>query len=111
MSIDLEPHLLEQVRTILREHVPECEVWAFGSRVGAGAKRFSDLDLAVISTTALPTRRLALLANAFEESDLPIRVDVIDWLSTSPTFQKRIVERHEIIFPAAETQRASYSIR
>ena len=99
MSIDLEPRLLQQVRMILREHVPECEVWAFGSRVGAAsAKRFSDLDLAVVSTVALPTRRLALLANAFEESNLPLRVDVVDWQSTSQAFRRRIAEQHEVIF-------------
>ncbi len=98
MSLDLEARLLREVRRILQEHVPECEVWAFGSRVGVAAKHFSDLDLAVVSTTALPTRRLALLANAFEESDLPIKVDIVDWQSTSPAFQQRIAEHHEIIF-------------
>lgn len=103
MSIDLEPHLLDQVRTILREHVPDCEVWVFGSRIGAGAKRFSDLDLAVISPAALPTRRLALLASAFEESDLPIKVDVIDWQSTAATFQEQIAKRHEIILQPAKS--------
>ena len=102
MSIDLEPRLLHQVRVILKEHVPECEVWAFGSRVGSGTKRFSDLDLAVVSTTALPTRRLALLANAFEESDLPIKVDLVDWQSTALAFQQRIAEHHEIIFQPIE---------
>lgn len=105
MSIDLEPRLLDQVREILRQHVPDCTVWAFGSRVGSGSKRFSDLDLAVIASAALPTRRLALLAHAFEESDLPIRVDVIDWQSTSVAFQQRIAERHEIIWPPAAPPR------
>ncbi len=105
MSIDLEPRLLRQVRMILREQVPECEVWVFGSRVGpASAKRFSDLDLAVVSAVALPTRRLALLANAFEESDLPIKVDVVDWQSTSPLFRRRIAEHHEVISSPTEPQ-------
>jgi type I restriction enzyme S subunit len=107
MSIDLEPRLLHRVRAILTEHVPECEVWAFGSRVGRGSKRFSDLDLAVVAATPLPTRRLALLANAFEESDLPIKVDVVDWQSTQPEFQRRIVENHEVIFQPIEPQQAA----
>lgn len=98
MSIDLEPRLLDQVRAILQEHVADCEVWAFGSRVGSCSKRFSDLDLAVVAKTELPTRRLALLAYAFEDSDLPIKVDVVDWHSTSPAFRQRIAERHEIVF-------------
>ncbi len=101
---EVEPRLLHEVRTILKEHVPECEVWAFGSRIGAGSKRFSDLDLAVVATTPLSTRRLALLASAFEESDLPIKVDVVDWQSTPPAFQRRIVEHHEVVFRPIEPQ-------
>ncbi len=97
MSIDLAPHFLGRVRAILRAHVSDCEVWAFGSRVDATSKAFSDLDLAVISATELPTRRLALLAYAFEESDLPIKVDVIDWRAASPAFRQRIAEHHAII--------------
>ncbi|MBX3023912.1 nucleotidyltransferase domain-containing protein [bacterium] len=97
MSIDLAPHVLERVRTILRAHVRDCEVWAFGSRVDGPSKPFSDLDLAVVSATELPTRRLALLAYAFEESDLPIKVDLIDWQSASPAFRQRIAAHHAII--------------
>ena len=102
MSIDLDPSLLHQVRLILQEYVPDCEVWAFGSRVGSTTKRFSDLDLALVSTTAVPTRQLALLTNAFEESDLPIRVDVVDWQSIPPAFRQRIAEHHEIILRPIE---------
>lgn len=97
MSIDLEPHVLARVRMILQTYVPDCEVWAFGSRVDSRGKPFSDLDLALVSATELPTRRLALLAHAFEESDLPIKVDVIDWQSAPPEFRQRIAEHHAII--------------
>ena len=97
MSIDLEARYLRAVRAILRQHVPDCEVWVFGSRVGSSSKRFSDLDLAVVSPSALPARRLALLANAFEESDLPIKVDVVDLQSTSASFRQRITDHHEVL--------------
>ena len=100
MSIDLDPAVLDRVRAILREHVPEYEVWAFGSRVTERAKTFSDLDLAVIAPTPLPTRRLALLAHAFEESDLPIKVDLVDWHDASATFRQRLGAAHEILQPA-----------
>ena len=85
------------MKAILRTHVSDCEVWAFGSRVNPPSKPASDLDLAVIAATELPTRRLALLAYSFEDSDLPIKVDVIDWHSASPAFRARIAERHAIL--------------
>lgn len=103
MSIDLAPRELARVRAILREHVPDCEVWAFGSRVAARRKPFADLDLAVIAPAALSARRLALLAYAFEESDLPIKVDVVDWQSASPAVRQRIAGQHAVIQrPAAD---------
>ncbi len=71
MAIDLEERYLREVRQILRENIPECEVWVFGSRVSGKSEPFSDLDLALLSNETLPPRRLALLADAFDESDLP----------------------------------------
>lgn len=49
------------------------------------------------SMAALPTRQLALLADAFEESNLPIKVDVVDLQSTSAAFRQRIAAHHEVI--------------
>ena len=102
MSIDLETRHLECVRRILRDHVPECEVWAYGSRVRGTSKPFSDLDLAVVSPHPLPPRRLALLLDAFVESDLPIKVDVVDWATAGTDFRRRIAERHEVVSQAGE---------
>ena len=110
MPIDLEARHLHQVQDVLRKYVPECEVWVFGSRASNNkAKRFSDLDLAVVSPTALPVRRLALLASAFEESDLPIKVDLVDLQSSSPAFRRRIASDHEVIFWAEERPRPESS--
>ena len=77
--IDLSPVHLVIVERILAEHVPECEVRAFGSRATWNAKDYSDLDLAVVGEGPLPSRLLARLKEAFEESHLPMRVDVVDW--------------------------------
>lgn len=102
MSIDLAPHHLDCVRNILKLHVPDCEVWVFGSRAGTARKPFSDLDLAIVAPTPLPTRQLALLANAFEESDLPIRVDIVEWQTVPLSFQQQIARNHEVIVRPGE---------
>ncbi len=85
--IEMSPAQLDEVKGILREHVPGCEVRAFGSRVTGRVKPWSDLDLAVIADQPLGFRRLGLLVEAFQESTLPFRVDVLDWHETSPSFQ------------------------
>ena len=90
--IDLSPRNLEIVKRVLRDHVPGCEVRAFGSRAKWTAKDYSDLDLAVVSESEIGDDTLARLREAFEDSSLPMRVDVLDWQSTSPAFRK-VIER------------------
>jgi uncharacterized protein len=94
----LQPSELQIVREILKRHVPEFAVWAFGSRVHRRQlKAHSDLDLAIMTRDPLPLNRFLDLKVAFSESDLPFRVDIIDWASTKPEFRKLIIERHEVL--------------
>ena len=85
--IDLAPQYLSTVKAVLNAVVPGLLVSAFGSRVTGRAKKHSDLDLAVQGDQALDWRQLARLREAFEESDLPFRVDVVDWLACSAQFR------------------------
>ena len=89
------------VRDILYKHVPEYEVWAFGSRAKGDAKQYSDLDLAVITRAPLSLSVSAALADDFSESDLPFKVDVVDWATTSESFRK-IIERDKVVVQDAE---------
>ena len=93
--IDVSPGDLETVQRILQEHVPELEVRAFGSRVSWTARETSDLDLALMTTQPLDLLRVAKMREAFDESDLPFRVDLVDWASTSKNFRK-VIEREYV---------------
>ena len=88
--IDLSPDHLEIVARILAERVPACEVRAFGSRATWTAKDHSDLDLAIACEGPLPPAALARLQEAFEESRLPMRVDVVDWHALAEDFREAI---------------------
>ena len=87
----------QQVSAILRRYLPNNEVWAFGSRVKGNAKPYSDLDLAIITDTPLPLALLAEVAEAFSESDLPWKVDLVDWATTSERFRQVIAEQKLIL--------------
>ena len=93
-NIDLNPNDREEVKRILKTCVPEYDVWAFGSRVEWTAKTYSDLDLAVITNNPLSLSKKADLKNAFDESDMTIKVDIIDWSSISEGFRKIIEQRY-----------------
>ena len=86
---------------ILRRHVPEYEVRAFGSRVHGRPRKFSDLDLAIMTDRPLDTGRMAGLRDDFTESDLPYKVDLVDWAATSAAFRRIIEQRFLAIQHAA----------
>ncbi len=104
--IDMRPDHLKTVTAILARHMPEYEVRAFGSRVTGKTKPHSDLDLVVMAASSLPPSRLADLKDAFSDSDLPFRVDVLDWASIAEDF-RRIIEREYVVVQTRQTSAAS----
>lgn len=95
--LDVEPRWLALVREVLAERAPRpCRIYAFGSRVQGRARRFSDLDIAVDAGRPLTLREEARLADAFDESDLPWRVDLVDLVACSPAF-RRVVESQAVL--------------
>ena len=107
ISVDLKPAYLEVVKRILADHVPECEVRAFGSRATWTARDYSDLDLAVVGEGPLDWRTLSRLKEAFEESDLPMRVDVLDWHAISESFREVIEQSYVVLQQASKEALAS----
>lgn len=95
--IDMPPDQLATVRRILAAHVPNCEVRAFGSRVDGRTKPHSHLDIAIVGEGELEPDRLAAVREAFQESDLPIRIDVLDWHGITESFQRVITRNSEIL--------------
>jgi hypothetical protein len=98
---------METIVGIIKAHAPAHDVLAFGSRYSAsdaapqklqasdaapradrgGPKKYSDLDLAFVCDGGLDPRTRTLLEDAFSESDLPFRVDVIDYRAVSSEFR------------------------
>ena len=101
--VDIRPDHLETVQNILREHLPvDIKVWVFGSRANWTTKDSSDLDLAVEGATSLDHRAMVGLEVAFEESDLPFTVDVVDLNAVSHAF-KQIVKEQRVALPSVRT--------
>ncbi len=95
-ELDIKPADLKAVQAILRRYISDREVRAFGSRLSGTAKPFSDLDLAVMGNEPLPASILADLKDAFSESDLPFKVDIVDWAETRENF-RRIIEAAYVV--------------
>jgi len=100
MLLDIRPDHLRMVLDILQKHVPQYEVWAFGSRAKWTAKDYSDLDLCIVSDQPLSFSLLGALAEDFSDSDLPWKVDVVDWATVSESFRK-IIARDKVVVQKA----------
>ncbi|MBI5626840.1 MAG: nucleotidyltransferase domain-containing protein [Nitrosomonadales bacterium] len=99
ISLDLPQKYLEQVKALLRTHVPLTEVWAYGSRVTGSGHEASDLDLVLRNPQNLQEESSALydLKEAFTESNLPIRVDIMDWARIPASFHREIERAHVVV--------------
>ena len=86
------------LEALLREHLPDVEVWAYGSRVNGRSHTGSDLDL-VLRGPGLektPTEQLADFADAVRESTIPFLVEARDWTRLPERLQREIGQNHEV---------------
>ena len=91
-ALELPSSYLAMVQAVLREHLPQAEVWVYGSRVNGGCYEASDLDLVVRQTDDLnrTTPELWRAQEAFQESNLPIQVQIVDCARIPKSFHPEI---------------------
>lgn len=87
---DLARQYQELVRALVKAHVPDAQVWVFGSRATGRARPYSDLDLLFTRPEHLPWQSRCDLQDALEASELPFRVDIVETRSLTPPLRLRI---------------------
>ena len=85
---------LHSLQNILKPY--EYKFYIFGSRINGRAKTLSDIDL--FYRENIPKRIITLIEEAFEESDFPYKVNLIDYNACDNTFQK-IMDFHNKLLP------------
>jgi len=98
--LQLPERYLQMVLTVLQNHLPNAEVWAYGSRVNGDHYEASDLDLVVRQPDDLTKaqRNLGEVIEAFSDSDLPIIVQVVDWARIPREFQDEIMANYIVVW-------------
>ena len=102
-GLELPLRYRDQLEALLREHVPDVEVWAYGSRVNGRSHPGSDLDLVLRSSTLEPlgTEYLELI-DAFEQSNIPILIQAHDWARLPEPFHKQIEQDYVVLQKGAD---------
>ena len=80
----------QEIRRLVAAIVPAAQVWVFGSRATGHARPFSDLDLLIDSQPPLSWDQRAALTDAFEQSSIPFRIEVVETRALAPEFQTRV---------------------
>ena len=96
-KLDLPERYRRQLLTLLDTHVPEAEVWAYGSRVRGTNHEASDLDIVLRGPQlAKLGYEYPELVEAVRESTIPILIDIFDWARLPESFHREI-ERNYVV--------------
>ena len=99
--IDITTDQRKTVLALLASHLPNTTAWVYGSRVKWTARPASDLDVVVFATLE-QSGRVSDLREAFEESNLPFRVDLFVWDEVPEQFRKQIEAEHVVLVEKKE---------
>ena len=96
--LSLPSRYRRMMEDLLREHVPDAEVWAYGSRVNGGSHEGSDLDLVVRGPMLEPLGvEFIDLVEALRESNIPILVQAHDWANLPDSFHREIERDYVVV--------------
>ena len=102
LHIDLPADHRRLVLDILGANLPlGAKTWVFGSRASGRARHYSDLDLAIDAGRPMTLDELARLTEAFRDSDLPYRVDLVDWHEIDDRWRQTIAAERIALAEAA----------
>ena len=97
--LDVPPRILADLQGLLAHHVPDADVWAYGSRVLGTAHEASDLDI-VLRHAGDPMADVAGLYDlkeAVQQSCIPIIVDIHLWPYLPASFHGEIERVHAVV--------------
>jgi type I restriction enzyme S subunit len=82
----------EYISETIRKFFPknEYKILIFGSYPRKSANEFSDIDIAIKGSNKLPLLQWQLMEEEFSESELPKKVDLVDYQRVAKSFQKII---------------------
>jgi type I restriction enzyme S subunit len=84
-----------EIISLLDHYLPDVTAWVFGSRIKHSARQNSDLDL-VVFANANDRLKVNALRDAFDESNIPFRIDMHIW-NELPEIFKRNIETDYVI--------------
>ena len=103
-QLHLQPKHRQVLESLLREHLPDVEVWAYGSRVNGRSHDGSDLDLVLRGPglKEIAVGQLMDFEEAVRESNIPFLVEARDWARLPERFHQEIERGYVVMAGKAE---------
>jgi len=70
----------------------DSKVWIFGSRATGRFRKFSDIDVLFETSKPLPVAFLSQIKEKLEESNLPIKVDIVETIHLAESYAEQILK-------------------
>lgn len=86
----LEKKYLDYILKTLNENIQNAKFFVFGSRAKGNCTKYSDIDIAIQGDSDIPIDILDKIRSIFNNSTLPIEVDIIDLNSIEDNFKNII---------------------
>ncbi len=98
-GLHLQPRHRAKLEALLREHLPNVEVWAYGSRVTGESHDGSDLDLVLRGPNCdeVDMDGLVDFTEAVEMSTIPFIVEARDWARIPKYFHETILKNYVVL--------------
>lgn len=97
-AIEHQIRYLEEARRIVLnfDEIKEYTVFLFGSRADGTAHRRSDIDIGILGKQALPAVLKFNIEENLEESNIPLRLEVVDFYNADQAFKKEALKNRII---------------
>lgn len=96
-QVDITLEHLRLVTDALQRYLPDCEVWAYGSRVSGYSWKYSDLDLVAVCRQPVNAMVKEDLLDELSETLIPYIIDLKDWNSIPQHWRDEILRCYAII--------------
>ncbi len=89
------PDYITLTKEIVLSHIPknEYKVFVFGSRAVGNHHSKSDIDVGILGSKKLPVQIKLDIEESLEYSNIPFKVEIIDFFEVNETFKKQAFEK------------------
>lgn len=86
----LDDNCRKLIKDIVYKHLPShsYQVFLFGSRATKTNRKWSDADVGILGQQKVPFEKLAEIQSELSDSNIPYRIDIVDFKSVTPEFAK-----------------------